>query len=180
MVVSSPSRWETILRIVRMFLVFAVCELCVCAQTEFSANRDGYRNLWLSPDQKTILAIEIYGTAIHGRIVGMYPNYGRSGALLLDSRNESPEMNTRQICGMKIFRNLHWDAKDRAWKGHTYSPQTGKHYSVQIALEKAGQLLVSTNREGYGVLGLNWFSQKTEVWTAYKGKISEDCTIHIK
>lgn len=151
-------------------------QLCACAKTEFHADKDLSRNLWLSPDRKTVLAIEACGTGLCGRIAGMRPNYGANGALLQDVKNESLSMRMQHVCGMKVFRNLHWSPKLRAWEGHIYYPQTGRHYPVQIATGKTGQLFIRTELEGPRFFGMSWLSQ-TETWTRYNGETKDDCTV---
>jgi hypothetical protein len=94
----------------------------------------------------------------------------------LDAKNETASMRAQPVCGMKIFRNLHWNPKRHAWEGHIYYPQTGKRYPVRITAGRTGQLLVRTDLQGPRFFGLQWLSE-TDTWTVFRGETKDDCTI---
>jgi uncharacterized protein (DUF2147 family) len=153
--------------ILAAFLAFGISAAGATAAPQNPANGTWMQNnpdptgRWMTANHNAVVEISPCGQDICGRIVGMALNPG--DPIPKDWRGKSQ-------CGMTIFRTAPDTPGGSSWTGTILDPRDGDTYHAKITGGKGGQIKLR------GYLGLSIFGQ-TQTWTAYTGKITQDCRL---
>lgn len=120
-----------------------------------SASPGAIAGTWLSGDGDGLIAVEVSGTALSGRIVGS-PNDDPDRATT-DIHNPDPALRARPLVGLELFSGFKYDG-DGVWSGgFIYDPNSGNTYRCKITLQDPTTLKVR------GFIGIALFG-RTETW----------------
>lgn len=120
--------------------------------------------IWWNQEKTSRVEVFEENSKIFGKIVWLEDNKNKDGSSpRTDYNNPKIELQKNKLIGIRILKNLRWDAEDIEWsKGEIYDPKTGKTYSCYAVLQDDGKLYI----KGY-VLGMPFIGRST-LWTRYQ------------
>lgn len=120
--------------------------------------------VWWNEEKTSRVEVYEQNGKIYGKVVWLKDNTNPDGSSpRLDNMNPETSLQKRPVIGIRILKNLEWDADDNEWDdGEIYDPKSGKTYSCYAKLQKDGKLYL----KGY-VLGMPFLGRST-LWTKYK------------
>ena len=138
--------------------------LLLCVAVLAQAQNKKIVGVWWNQEKTSRVEIFEENGKIYGKIVWLEDNKNKDGSSpRLDYNNPEPELQKRKLLGVRILKNLRWDADENEWdSGEIYDPKTGKTYSCYAELQKDGKLFL----KGY-VLGMPFIGKST-LWTRYQ------------
>ena len=92
--------------------------------TSAIADEDQIVGTWLSGDGDGWIEITRHDKSISGRIAGS-PNDDPDRSKI-DEKNPDPALRDRELLGLDLFSNFHFDGDDRWIGGRIYDPNSGK------------------------------------------------------
>jgi uncharacterized protein (DUF2147 family) len=94
---------------------------------------------WASPG--SIFEIFEVDGILHGKIIALKDSVyteeeaaAKAGQVRLDDNNPDESLRIRQILGLDIFLNYHFE--DAQWAGNIYDPEPGNTYKSKLRVEK--------------------------------------------
>lgn len=137
-----------------LVLSFACCvALLLSAAPAARADNHGPEGLWLSENQRSVIAIkrcpEGYCGFIHWII---------EGGMQFDDKNEDPALHDRPLCGLRIMWGFKQQSANNWIDGHIYKADDGDLYNATLQTLPKGTLLVR------GYVGMPLFG-KSQVWS---------------
>ena len=83
------------------------------------------------------VAVQIYDCRqlLCGRILWLQVPRDSAGALDVDTKNPTPSLRTRRLCGLTIIWGLHALGDNRWGGGRFYNPDDGNTYSIAAELQ---------------------------------------------
>ena len=115
---------------------------------------------WLTGGGDGVIAIAPCGAELCGRIVGMSQTVRPDGTRPTDPQG-------RPQCGLTILHAAAADTPGR-WRGEITNPDDGSVWRCELWLDGSGRL----HLRGYVLLPA---LGRTQVWTAYAGRLAPDC-----
>jgi uncharacterized protein (DUF2147 family) len=115
---------------------------------------------WLTEDRDAVIEVAQCGKALCGRIVGI----GRA-----PNEPIPKDVHGRSQCGLTIIEN-EVPTSSGIWDGSVTDPRDGSTYGAELWVDDDDRLHVR------GYLGISLFGH-TQIWTRYKGRLSEGCRL---
>ena len=119
--------------------------------------------IWWNEEKTSRVEVYEENGKIYGKVVWLSNDTNPNGTSpRTDYLNPDGKLKTRKLIGVRILKNLTWDADDEEWTdGEIYDPKSGKTYSCYAELQKDGKLFL----KGY-VLGMTFLGKST-LWTRH-------------
>lgn len=132
-----------------------------------SANRtinpDEIIGIWWNEERTSRVEVFKQNNKYHGKIVFLKVNTNPDGTTpRTDYNNENEALQSRELLGLTIMKNLAWDADENDWEdGEVYDPKSGSTYSCYVKMQEDGKLYL----KGY-VMGMPFLGRST-LWTRH-------------
>lgn len=127
--------------------------------TLFAQDADRILGLWQNETNDKVIEIYKSNGKYHGRIHWLKTPKNPDGTWRRDILNNDPELRSRLLLGIDVFRNFTYDPSDNEWdSGEIYSEYSGNTYNAKIWINSNGELRVK------GYLRFFWFLGRTNTY----------------
>ncbi|QQG36158.1 MAG: DUF2147 domain-containing protein [Micavibrio aeruginosavorus] len=132
-----------------LFVFGLICAVALPAQ----ARNTGPTGLWLTENQRSVIAIEKCGEGLCGRV-----HWIIEGGMQFDEHNEDPAQTRQPMCGLKILWGFKQQDAANWIDGKIYKADEGDLYNATLQMLPKGNMLVR------GYVGMPLFG-KSQTWT---------------
>lgn len=141
----------------RVLLCVAMA-LALPAMASAERPSDPAHGLWLTANERAIVAMEPCGAETCGRMVWIAEPVDERGALKRDRQNADRAKRARPICGLHLVGGLSREGEGRWEAGWLYNPRDGATYSAEV------RALSPERLEVRGYLGIPLLGG-SQIWT---------------
>jgi len=130
--------------------------LLICYNALQAQSTDDLLGRWLTGNRKAHVKIEKKGNPYSGKIVFLKePN--EAGKPKVDKNNSKPELKTKPIIGLNLYKDFVYDEDALCADGTIYDSENGKTYSCKITIKEKNTI------EACGFIGFSLLG-RTDVW----------------
>lgn len=137
-----------------MIFIFSIIGILNFSAT-YASSEDDILGTWINQAGDGMIEISVQQGKHIGIIKGSSDPAGENRK---DVNNPNPELRDRELRGVKIIGDLHYQSAKKKWLGGwIYDPNNGKTYKCKAALNDSNELEIR------GYIGVPAFG-RTEVW----------------